>query len=470
METIVFISLLCLFIGIGYIASRRNTHTPSDYLLANNTTSSLLTALSAASSKYSGYMFIGLAGYIYINGLSAIWILLGFLFGDALVFYSIHQKVREESDRLGSKSFIHLISRWHHSDYNVTRVTISIISLIFLLIYSAAQFNAGGKALYAIFGWHYYLGSLICALLILTYCLKGGLRASIWTDVAQALVMLLALIILLSSVILHAKGIPPLIQQLHGISPDYLSLGVEKFGSINATLLFAMGWIFNGIGVTGQPHIMVRFMALDNAANINKTGTYYFIWSVLFLLLILAVSLSARIFIDPQALSDTELVLPRLAQLLLPSVAIGFLLGGIFASIISTTDSQILSCSAIISEDLTLGKTNNRRYIITFGVTLTALFISLFAPADVFTLVIFSWSALACTMGPLVIVQACGQRPPQWLTLVMIAAGLSTALVWRAVGLSGQTYEAFPGIMAGIIVFFIGSLFIKRKAASNQET
>ncbi|MFT5421432.1 MAG: sodium/proline symporter [Candidatus Endobugula sp.] len=401
--------------------------------------------------------------YIYINGLSAIWILLGFLFGDALVFYSIHQKVREETDRLGSKSFIDLISRWHRGDYSVTRVTISIISLVFLLTYSAAQFNAGGKALYAIFGWHYYLGSLICALLILTYCLKGGLRASIWTDAAQAIVMLLALIMLLFSVIIHTKGLTPLLQQLQDISPNYLSLGVEKFGSLSGVMLFAMGWIFNGIGVTGQPHIMVRFMALDNASNINKTGAYYFIWSVLFLFLILMISLSARIFIDPQAISDTELVLPRLAQLLLPSVAIGFILGGIFASIVSTTDSQILSCSAIISEDLKLGKTNQHRYIITFGVTLTALFISLFAPTDVFTLVIFSWSALACTMGPLVIVQACGQRPPQWLTLAMIAAGLSTALIWRAVGLSGQVYEALPGIMAGIIVFFIGSLFIQHK-------
>jgi len=341
--------------------------------------------------------------------------------------------------------------------------------LIFLLTYAAAQFNAGGKALYAIFGWHYYLGSLIIALLIITYCLKGGLRASIWTDAAQAIVMMLALIILLVSAIAHAEGLTPLIQQLHNISPDYLSLGVEKFGSINATFLFAMGWIFNGIGVTGQPHIMVRFMALDKAKNINKTGVYYFIWSGLFLLLILAVSLSARTLIDPQALSDTELALPRLAQLLLPSAAIGFLLSGIFASIISTTDAQILSCSAIISEDLKLGKTNQHRYIITLGVTLTALLISLFAPADVFTLVVFSWSALACTMGPLVIVQACGQRPPQWLTLVMIAAGLSTALIWRALGLSGQIYEAFPGIMAGITVFFIGSLLIQHKGSPNKR-
>jgi sodium/proline symporter len=469
MEIIIFISLLSLFVGIGHIASRRNTQTSSDYLLANNTTSPLLIALSAASSKYSGYIFIGLTGYIYINGLPAIWILLGFLFGDALVFYSIHQKVREETDRLGSKSFIDLISRWHHGDYSVTRVTISIISLLFLLTYAAAQFNAGGKALYAIFGWHYYLGSLIIALLIITYCLKGGLRASIWTDAAQAIVMMLALIILLVSAITHAEGLTPLIQQLHNISPDYLSLGVEKFGSINATFLFAMGWIFNGIGVTGQPHIMVRFMALDKAKNINKTGVYYFIWSGLLLLLILAVSLSARTFIDPQALSDTELALPRLAQLLLPSAAIGFLLGGIFASIISTTDSQILSCSAIISEDLKLGTTNQHRCFITLGVTLTALLISLFAPANVFTLVIFSWSALACTMGPLVIVQACGQRPPQWLTLVMIAAGLSTALIWRALGLSGQIYEAFPGIMAGIIVFFIGSLLIPHMDSPNKR-
>jgi sodium/proline symporter len=459
MEIFIFISLLGLFIGIGYVASRHNTNDASDYLLAGRTVSPLLTALSAAASKYSGYIFIGLAGYIYTHGLSAVWIPLGFLFGDALVFYSIHQKIHQETNRTNATSFIALISRWHHGDYKITRITIGLISLVFLLTYAAAQFNAGGKALQAMFGWDYHSSAIICSVLILTYCLKGGLRASIWTDAAQSVVMVLALILLLASALYHAKGVEPLFAQLDQVSADYLSLST---GSISATILFAMGWLFNGIGVTGQPHIMVRFMALDKSSSITKTGFYYFIWSGLLLFLTVGVSLSARVFIDPQTMLDSELALPKLTQLLLPTIAIGFLLSGIFASIISTTDSQILSCSAIISEDFSFGKTNKSKYIITLGITLSALCISLFASTNVFTLVVFSWSALACTMGPLVIVQAYGNRPPQWLTLAMIIAGLSTALVWRSIGLSGMIYEALPGMAAGFLVFFLGSVFYKK--------
>jgi Na+/proline symporter len=461
MEVFIFISVLSLFLGVGYIASHYNTGTPSDYLLASKTISPLLTALSAASSKYSGYMFIGLVGYIYLNGLSAVWILFGFLFGDFLVFYSIHKKVNQETHRLNAISFLELISRWHHGDYALLRIVIGVISLIFMLVYAAAQFNAGGKALYVIFGWNYSLSAIICSVLILAYCLKGGLRASIWTDAVQSLVMMLSLAILFFSIIAHTDGLLPLINQLENISPDYMDLGLQKFGSLQATTLFAIGWIFNGIGVTGQPHIMVRFMALDSPNNINKTGYYYFIWSTLFLFLILFISLSARLFIDPATLIDNELALPTLAQLLLPSIGVGLLLSSIFSSIISTTDSQILSCSAIISNDFKLGKTHQKKYYITFLVTITALLISLFSSANVFTLVIFAWSALACTMGPLVIIQAWGQRPPQWLALTMVIAGLSTALVWRMLGLSADIYEAAPGIIASIAVFFIASLFTK---------
>ncbi|MCJ8271975.1 MAG: sodium/proline symporter, partial [Psychrosphaera sp.] len=359
MEILAFIVFLALFTFVGIMSARKHSADDIDYLMAGRDVSPLLTALSAAATKYSGYMFIALMGYIYTYGLSAIWLIFGFLFGDLVAFFFVHARVREQAEKINAMSFADLISRWHGGDYKKLRAVIGVISLIFLSTYAAAQFSAGGKALQVLFGWHFNVGIIIGALLILSYCLIGGLRASIWTDAVQSVVMMLALIILLVASVNAAGGIMMFGEKLDNISPTYLSLGVERFGSVGATALFAFGWLFNGLGVTGQPHVMVRFMALDQPTNMTKTGIYYFSWSTLFLALVLLVGLATRFFIDNTANFDAELALPMLAKTLLPAISVGIIMGGIFAAVMSTTDSQILSCSAVISEDFKLGKGKN---------------------------------------------------------------------------------------------------------------
>lgn len=455
MAIVSFVIFLFVFIVIGIASSRKQSQNDIDYLMAGRDVSPTLTALSAAATKYSGYMFVGLMGYIYTHGLSAIWLACGFLFGDLLAFYFVHAKVRQQAEKTNALSFADLISRWHHGNFTKLRAVIGVISLMFLATYAAAQFSAGGKALQVLFGWHFNVGIIIGALLILSYCLTGGLRASIWTDAAQSVVMMLALLVLLFTALDASGGWVLFIDKLEGVSPTYLDLGVERFGSLEATVLFAVGWLFNGLGVTGQPHIMVRFMALDNSNNMTKTGIIYFSWSTVFLTLILLVGLATRLFINDVANFDAELALPTLATTLLPAAAVGVIIGGIFAAIMSTTDSQILSCSAVISEDFKLGQSNNAKPWITLIVTLVSLLIALFASASVFTLVIVAWSALASTMGPLVIIQALGKRPTEIMALIIMLVGLSTAMLWRYYGLNLHVYEALPGILLPIFLFFI---------------
>lgn len=468
MAIIAFVLFLGLFTVIGIASNSKQRGDDIDYLMAGRDVSPLLTALSAAATKYSGYMFIALMGYIYTYGLSAIWLACGFLFGDLLVFFIVHAKVRQQAEKTNAMSFADLISRWHGGEYKKLRLVIGIISLVFLATYAAAQFNAGGKALQVLFGWHFNVGIIIGALLILSYCLTGGLRASIWTDAAQSVVMMLALLILLYSAVDASGGVSMFIDKLQNVSPAYLDLGVERFGSLHATALFAIGWLFNGVGVTGQPHIMVRFMALDQPSNMTKTGIIYFSWSALFLATIVLVGLSTRVFITNVADFDAELALPTLATMLLPAVSVGIIMGGIFAAIMSTTDSQILSCSAVISEDFKLGQSNAAKPWITLFVTLVSLSISLFASASVFTLVILAWSALASTMGPLVIIQALGKRPSEWMALLMMAVGLATAMLWRHYGLNVQVYEALPGILVPLLLFVLVSKILPSATGKLQ--
>ena len=272
---------------------------------------------------------------------------------------------------------------------------------------------------------------------------------------------------LLWAAISHTGGLPLFVEKLDQVSPTYLDLGVERFGSLGAMLLFAGGWLFNGIGVVGQPQVMVRFMALNDQTQMKKTGLYYFLWSACFLSVTLVVGLSARLFITNASGFDPELALPTLAQTLLPAIAVGVVLGGIFAATISTVDSQILSCSAVLSEDFQLGKGIRAKRLSTLAIVVVSLTIALFAPANVFTLVILAWSALACTLGPLVIVHALGKRPSENTALLMMGVGFTVAMLWRHFGLNGQLYEGAPGILSALIVFYFSTL---KKSPVKEES
>lgn len=454
-----FIGFLLLFSLIGFLSARRARRDQADYLLAGRSVSPALTALSAAATKYSGYMFIGLMGYIYTFGLSGLWLALGFFFGDLLAFSFVHARVRRAAEATGALTFADLISRWHGGDYRVLRVAVGVLTLVFLATYAAAQFNAGSKALQVLFGWHLLAGTLIGAGVVLAYCLAGGLRASIWTDAGQSILMMAAMWLLLGTAVSASGGVGGFLDALEAVAPGYLDLGEARFGGLGALALFAFGWLFNGIGVTGQPQVMVRFMALDHARNTWKAGLYYFAWSGLFLGATFLVGLATRVFIADAGGFDAELALPTLAHTLVPGLAVGVIIGGVFAASMSTADSQVLSCAAVLSDDLKLVRGKSAQRLATLAVVVLTVAIAVFASANVFTLVIFAWSALACSIGPLVILHALGQRPSQGLALAMMAAGLSVALLWREAGLNDAVYEGLPG-MAAAFALWLGARLV----------
>ena len=470
MDIIGFIAFLLCFAIIGLTSTRRAMSDKSDYLLAGSSVSPLLIGLSAAATKYSGYMFIALMGYIYTFGLSSIWLILGFFFGDFIAFTFVHKRVRQATRETGATTFAELLSRWNGGDYRFLRTVIGLLTLVFLATYAAAQFNAGGKALDVLFGWPTLAGALLGAGIVLAYCFTGGLRASIWTDAAQSILMMGAMWLLLITAVSTSGGPAAFFAELDAVSPTYLDFGSERFGGTGAMLLFGFGWLFNGIGVTGQPQVMVRFMAMDETQRLWRTGAYYFGWTALFLTATLLVGLATRLFVAGDGTFDAELALPMLADTLIPGISVGIVIGGIFAASLSTADSQVLSCAAVLSEDLKLVRGKWAPQIATLLTVLLTGTIAVFASASVFTLVILAWTALACTLGPLVIVHALGQRPSQTAALAMMAAGLTTALIWRETGLGQNVYEGLPGMAAAFAVWllFARSRLSRRRSGSDK--
>ena len=465
MALVGFLIFIAIFLITGLVAGRKQDTSGSAYLLAGQSLHPLPIALSAAATKYSGYMFIGLMGYIYLYGLSGVWLMLGFLFGDLITFTRIPAVVSQQTARLGVLSFSQLISAWYQQERPLLRFCISTLTLVFLSTYAAAQLNAGGKALQVLLNWNFKSGALAGALLIVIYCLKGGIKASIWTDAIQSIVMLIAMSLLLYATLQDIGSWSLYINKLDNISDTYLDLGSERFGSLAGLCLFAVGWLFNGLGVTGQPQVMVRFMALDRPEHSRQMAIYYLLWSSAFLVVTFLVGLATRLYVAAGDTFDAELALPLLSQQLLPGILSGIVLAGIFSASVSTADSQVLSSSAVLSEDFGMFKNNRwRRQYTTLLVILLSLIIVYFLPLSVFTLVIVAWSVLSAAIGPLLIIQSFGGKFTELTAILMMSTGIVVTLLWRYLGLHTQIYEGAPGMISAFLMYGLSKIIARIKS------
>lgn len=458
-----FIFFLILFVIIGLLSKLKSKPTSIDYLLANHEVKPWLVSLSAVATNNSGYMFIGMIGYTYSVGIASMWLAIGWVFGDLLASLIIHRSLREHTESSQAYSFPSLLAQWYPPTFKWLKRIAALIVIIFLGTYAAAQLNAGSKALHALFQWHYATGAILGAVIVLVYCYAGGIRASIWTDVAQSFVMIVAMATMCYLSFREIGDLDSVVQQLTIASPTYFNMFSDDlmFGPLFGPILFVIGWMFAGFGVAGQPHIMVRFMSLDQPNHMKRVRVYYYSWYTLFFALTILAGIAARLLIQ-ETNFDVELALPILAIKLFPAPVVGLVLAGLFAATMSTADSQILSCAASLTKDIVKIKDSywiNK--VATTLVTLLALTIALSGNKNVFALVVFSWAVLASAFTPLLLIYALKQSVNELTACLMVLTGMITALVWSQFPISNTLYSVCPGILSGLLVFVASKFTIR---------
>ena len=454
-----FVVFLLLFVGVGIYSSSRKKNTTTDYLLANRDVNPWLTGLSAFATAHSGGMFISTIGWTYQVGISSVWLLAGWFLGDYLAWFFVHKPLREISEEQSCETIGAFLAK-NRKNRGIAQVS-AIITIAFLGAYAAAQLLAGSKALHAMFGWNYSLGIVLGAIIVVSYCFSGGIRASIWTDVIQSILMMVAMIILVAVALNACGGVDGMWQQLATIDSslvDPIPQGL-KFGFG----LFMISWLVAGLGVVGQPHIMVRAMVVDKASNMGITRNIYAISYVIFSTAAVIAGLSARVLLPNLVTNgDPELALPQMAVQLLPAILVGIILAGIFSAVISTADSQILACSAALTQDLFPGMGRSYRLVKigTLIVTAIVLAIALASNKNMFALGVFAWSALASGLAPILILRVRRLPVGSIVGVTMMIVGVATAAIWNGVlGLSGSIYEVLPGMLASFLAYGVARVF-----------
>ena len=452
-----FLFFLLVFVVIGALSVLASKHTTSDYLTAGQTIKPWLVALSAVATNNSGYMFTGMIGFTYTNGLSSIWLMLGWILGDYIGSLTLWRSIRDTTGRQKLDSFSGLISDWWGQSYRKLSLISAILILVFLGTYAGAQLNAGSKALHVLLDWNLATGAILGATMVLIYSFAGGLRASIWTDAAQSLVMVIAMPLLMWMTLDKVGGWSQMLESLYQIKDGYMNWFPPGSTALSA-FLFVLGWVFAGFGVVGQPHVMVRYMSLTDGKLINQVRAWYYGWFTFFYGATVIVGLLSRLVITDASQFDSELALPTMAVRLMPELLAGLVLAGLFAATMSTADSLVISCSAAISRDLRPDRPLSYWFtkIATLVVVIVALLIAIYGNNSVFELVILAWGLLASAFAPLMLLYRFHRLPSEGSAIVIMLSGVLTYLVAHYTWVSDYVYELMPAML---VAFAVYSLF-----------
>jgi sodium/proline symporter len=480
---IAIVAYLGMVLYIGYIYSKRNK-SADDFYLGGRKLGPLVTAMSAEASDMSSWLLMGLPGVAYLSGIAdAGWTAIGLALGTYINFLIVAKRLRKYSKVANNSITLpQFFKNRFHDKTNILLYISAIIIVVFFIPYTASGFAACGKLFSSLFGISYRPAMIISAIVIVGYTTLGGFLAASTTDLIQSVVMTIALVIVLvfginvagglDVVTANAKALPGYLDMFS--SYDVVTGASEKYGLV--TVISTLAW---GLGYFGMPHILLRFMAIEDENKLKTSRRIASIWVVIsmgvaVLIGLIGYSMSKVGAIEMLSGSDSETVIVKIADLLsqkgvIPALLAGVILAGILASTMSTADSQLLAASSAVSSDM-LGEklqTNDKAGMIAARITL--IIISIFAiilardpNSSVFSIVSFAWAGFGAAFGPVMLFSLFWKRTTGYGALAGMLSGGVMIFVWkymvRPLGGVWNIYELLPAFIVACIMIVVVSL------------
>jgi sodium/proline symporter len=450
-------------LAVGIYSTRFGRKTSSDFLLADRGLGAWVAALSSSASAESGWVTLGLVGMAFKTGAGALWIIPGTVAAFVFNWVVVAPRLRRASREHEGLTLPDILAQpYPGKQGTIIRGLAVLIILSMLTAYIAAQLNAAGKTFTGTFNWNYTTGVLLGAGIIIGYTVTGGFRAVAWTDVAQAIFMVTAVIILPLVLIMHVGGIDEVLERLKESDPVLTDCLGGKTGM--ALIGFFAVWLGIPLGYPGQPHILVRLMAVKSEAARRRAAIISTGW--VFLLFTGAVLLGIAARAAYGTLVDPEKALLIAAADFLPSALAGMIIAAVLAAICSTADSQLLLTASSVSHDIAVELLKlpttarirlvaDRLAVLVIGLVATG--IALGEVRVVFDFVLYAWAGLGAGFGPALVLRLLWKRTTGWGVVAGMIVGVTTAVVWR-ITLHDQLYELVPALLLSLIAVIIVSL------------
>ena len=489
---IAIVTYLAMMVIIGVLYSKK-TKNVGDFYLGGRKLGPFVTAMSAEASDMSSYLLMGLPGLALAAGLAEVsWTVIGLAVGTYLNWLIVAKKLRRYSERIGAITIPDYFSLRYRESKNILMALAAIMIIIFFVPYTASGFAACGKLFGTLFGVDYHIAMVVSAIIIVGYTSLGGFNAASTTDFIQAIIMTVALLIVLvfgiakaggpAAVIDNAQNLSGYLNLFQGHDPATNTAGTFGFIPIISTL----AW---GLGYFGMPHILLRFMAIENPEKVKLSRRVATVWVVISMAVAVMIGVVGLAMINNgtlPAFDDSETIIIQISNYLsthgvVPALIAGVILAGILASTMSTADSQLLAASSAASENvlgglLKINLTDTGKMVVArvtlIIISVIGVVIAWDSNSSVFGIVSFAWAGFGATFGPVMLLSLFWRRSNKYGAIAGMIAGGIMVFLWKykIAGMADvlNIYELLPAFLTGLIINIIVSLITK--APDDQVT
>ncbi len=493
MNNILLIATIIVYmmfmLGVGVVFSRRNKST-DDYYLGGRKLGPFVTAMSAEASDMSSWLLMGLPGVALATGLAdAFWTAVGLAIGTYLNWLIVARRLRIYTEVNNSATIPDFFSNRFRDKSGMILAISAVVIIVFFVPYTGSGFAAIAKLFNSLFGVDYHVALVVGALVVVFYTALGGFLAASTTDFVQSIVMTLALIVVVGFGINTANGIAPIIDNVKEL-PGYFSLtstydavtnSAKDYGFIK--ILSMMAW---GLGYFGMPHVLLRFMAINDDKKLKLSRRIASVWVVISMAVAIFIGVIGYTFVRVKGidLADSERIIIEVSKVIggtnwIGAIVAGLIVSGILAATMSTADSQLLAAASSMSENIVhrfIAKNMSEKTSMIVA-RATVLVISLVSfvfawnpGSKVFDIVSFAWAGFGAAFGPVMLCALFWKRTTKAGVLAGMLAGGVTAIVWcyvlkpfgaaHGIGLL-NIYELLPAFIVGLAAIIIVSLLTK---------
>ncbi len=487
----VILTIIIYLIGmliIGFMVAKKN-ESSSDFYLGGRKLGPIVTAMSAEASDMSSYLLMGLPGLAYLTGIADVgWTVIGLALGTYFNWLFTAKRLRRYSQVTGSYTLPQFFSARFRDNKSILACLAAVIIIVFFIPYTASGFASCGKLFASMFGMDYTLAMIISAVIIIGYTVAGGFMAASLTDFIQSIVMTIAILFVLIFTTITVGGIDAIKENANGLQ-GFMSMFQTHNPADNTAapygflqIITTLSW---GLGYFGMPHILLRFMAINDEKKLKTSRRVASVWVVIamavaVLIGIVGNALSANGIIEAlEGTAESETIIVVIAEFLsklgpLPALMAGLILAGILASTMSTADSQLLASSSSVSENIlkeTFHLNISEKKSMLFA-RLTVIIIAILGVviasnpnSSIFGIVSFAWAGFGAAFGPLVICALFWKRTTLAGAISGLCAGGAMVFIWKfAISRLGGVfgvYELLPAFLVALIVIIVVSLLTK---------
>lgn len=481
---------------IGAYYSKKNKSS-DDFYLGGRKLGPIVTAMSAEASDMSSWLLMGLPGLALMTGIAeAFWTAVGLAIGTYINWLIVAKRIRVYSAKIKAVTLPEFFSKRFEDKNNILTLIAALFIIVFFIPYTASGFSACGKLFASLFGMEYLTAMIISAVVIVLYCTLGGFLAASTTDFIQSIIMTVALFVVLGFSEAVTGGFGTAInnvREMEGFLDVFKGFSVElneisSYGTL--PIVSTLAW---GLGYFGMPHILLRFMAIEDKNKLKLSRRIASVWVVIsmaiaILIGVVGFSLMKNGVVSGYAnASAAETIIVDISKAIsgygyIPAIVAGVILSGILASTMSTADSQLLAAASSVSQDLVQrtfkAKLSPKKSVLLARICVVvisaiAIIIALDKESSVFRIVSFAWAGFGATFGPIMLFSLFWKRTTLWGAIAGMSSGAAIIFLWkfviRPLGGIWDIYELLPAFIVSSVIIFIVSILTKAPSKEIEE-